>query len=269
VAEALRSGRVLLNGVPAKASAAVAAGDAIEYVLPAVAAPLEARAEAIPLEVAYEDDDIVVVVKAAGMVTHPAHAARDGTLVNALLAHAGDLPGDPLRAGLVHRLDRGTSGLILVAKTAEALRTLTTAMRKRQIEREYLGLVAGIPAAERGTIEGAIGRDAKQRARFAVRADGRTAVTHYEIREPLVRASELAFRLETGRTHQIRVHMATFGHPIIGDPLYGRPDARVDLNHQALHAWRLRLLHPRTGEPIAFESAPPADYVRARDALRS
>jgi 23S rRNA pseudouridine1911/1915/1917 synthase len=269
VAEALRAGRVLLNGLPAKASTPVAVGDTIDYELPPGAAPLEARAQAIPLEIAYEDDDIVVVVKAAGMVTHPAHSAREGTLVNALLAHAGELPGEPLRAGLVHRLDRGTSGLILVAKTAPALRTLATAMRKRLIEREYLGLVAGIPAAERGTIEGAIGRDAKQRARFAVRSDGRSAVTHYEVREPLVRASELAFRLETGRTHQIRVHLAAFGHPVIGDPLYGRSDPRVDLDHQALHAWRLRLRHPRTGEPLAFESEPPADYVRARDALRA
>ncbi len=231
--------------------------------------PLEAHAEAIPLEIAYEDDDIVVVVKAAGMVTHPAHAARDGTLVNALLAHAGDLPGEPLRAGLVHRLDRGTSGLILVAKTAPALRTLGNAMRKRLIEREYLGLVAGIPEAESGTIEGAIGRDPRYRARFAVRSDGRHAVTHYALRERLDGASELQFRLETGRTHQIRVHMAAFGHPVIGDPLYGRREARVDIERQALHAWRLRLHHPRTGERLEFESLPPADYVRARDALRA
>ncbi len=202
------------------------------------------------------------------MVTHPAHAAREGTLVNALLAHVGPLPGEPLRAGLVHRLDRGTSGLILIAKTPAALRTLGIAMRKRHIEREYLGLVDGIPAAERGTIEGAIGRDPRHRMRFAVRSDGREAVTHYEVSEPLRGASELTFRLETGRTHQIRVHLAAFGHPIVGDPLYGHPDPRVDINRQALHAWRLRFRHPRTGAPMAFESAPPDDYVRARNALR-
>ena len=269
VAAAIRAGKVLLNGEPVKGATAVQPGDQIVYEID-LPIPLEAHAQAIPLDVVYEDDDVLVVNKPAGMVSHPASGSRADTLVNALLAHVGTLPGEPLRAGLVHRLDRDTSGLLLVAKTPAALATLGKAMRKRYIEREYLGLVAGIPEAERGTIEGAIGRDSRHRMKFAVVSGGRPAVTHYELREPLRGASELLFRLETGRTHQIRVHMAAFGHPIIGDPLYGgRADPRVTIDGQALHAWRLRFRHPRTGEQLAFEAPPPSEYVRARDALRA
>jgi 23S rRNA pseudouridine1911/1915/1917 synthase len=268
VAAALREGRVLLNGESPKPSTAVAAGDSIAFHVPPPA-PLEVHAEQIPLDVVYEDDDILVVDKPAGMVTHPAHGSRRGTLVNALLAHVGALPGDPLRPGLVHRLDRDTSGLLVVAKTPQALRVLGKAMQRRQVEREYLGLVAGIPEQERGKIEGPIGRDPRQRLRFAIRAEGRPAVTHYEIRQRFHGASELLFRLETGRTHQIRVHMSALGHPVLGDPLYGRRDPRLAVAGQALHAWRLRFLHPRTGEPLAFESPPPDAYVRSRDALRA
>ena len=230
--------------------------------------PLTADAEAIELDIVYEDDDLLVVDKPAGMVTHPAHGSRHGTLVNGLLAHATNLPGDPLRPGLVHRLDRDTSGLLLVAKTASALQSLGKAMQRRYIERIYLGLVHGVPEAERGTIEGALGRDPKNRLRYAIRADGKPAVTHYEIRERLKDASELIFRLETGRTHQIRVHMLAFGHPVVGDPVYGRRDPRAALDGQALHAWRLAFRHPRTREDLVFEREPPAAYVRARDALR-
>jgi 23S rRNA pseudouridine1911/1915/1917 synthase len=202
------------------------------------------------------------------MVTHPAHGARDGTLVNALLAHAGTLPGDPLRPGLVHRLDRDTSGLLVVAKTEAALRSLGKAMMRRAIERDYLGLVAGVPERAKGTIEGALGRDPVNRFRFALRSDGKPAVTHYELREALGAHAELVFRLETGRTHQIRVHMAAFGHSIVNDPLYGRRDERLQLPGQALHAWRLRFRHPVSGEPLAFEAAPPPAYLHARDVLR-
>jgi 23S rRNA pseudouridine1911/1915/1917 synthase len=268
VADAFRRGSVSRNGEAIKPAAPVTEGDVIAYRI-AAAVALEALPESIPLDIAYEDEDILVVDKPAGMVTHPAHGSRTGTLVNALLAHAGKLPGEPLRAGLVHRLDRDTSGLLLVAKTPAALRTLGKAMKGRFIEREYLGLVAGIPEAERGTIEGAIGRDLRQRMKFAIRAEGKPAVTHYELRERLRDASELLFRLETGRTHQIRVHMAAFGHPIVGDTVYGKHDARIDIGGQALHAWRLRFRHPHTGKELSFEAQPPAAYVRARDALRA
>ena len=268
VALAIRAGDVKLNGHVPKPAMPVAAGDVLEYAI-AVPEPLEAKAEAIALDVVYEDDAILVVDKAAGMVTHPAHGARDGTLVNALLAHTRSLPGDPLRAGLVHRLDRDTSGLLVVAKTADALAALGKAMMRRRIERTYLGLVTGTPEHAKGTIDGALGRDPHNRMRHALRADGKPAVTHYEVREKMREASELVFRLETGRTHQIRVHLAALGHPIVNDPVYGRVDPRLDLPGQALHAWRLAFEHPVTGEALAFEADPPADYVAAREILRA
>jgi 23S rRNA pseudouridine1911/1915/1917 synthase len=247
----------------------VTAGDVLEFAIAARLPELDARPEAIALDIAYEDDAVLVVDKPAGMVTHPAHGARDGTLVNALLAHAGALPGDPLRAGLVHRLDRDTSGLLVVAKTAEALSALGKAMMRRQIERTYLGLVVGVPEHPRGTIDGALGRDPHNRLRHALRADGKPAVTHYEIRERFRDAAELQFTLETGRTHQIRVHVAALGHPIVNDPVYGRVDGRFDLPGQALHAWRLAFPHPTTHDPLTFEAPPPADYIAARDVLRA
>jgi 23S rRNA pseudouridine1911/1915/1917 synthase len=267
VASALRNGTVRLNGTIPKASAPVEEGDVLEFVLPE-ARPLEALPQDLPISIVYEDEALLVVDKAAGMVTHPAHGARDGTLVNALLAHAGALPGEPLRAGLVHRLDRDTSGLLIVAKTERALTALGKAMMRRAIEREYLGLARGIPEHRIGTIDGAIGRDPHNRFRYAIVADGKPAVTHYEVREELRAASELVFKLETGRTHQIRVHMAGFGHPIINDPVYGKLDPRIELPGQALHAWRLRFRHPLSGESLAFEAPEPPAYVHARESLR-
>ena len=229
---------------------------------------LGAEPEAIPLEIAYEDDDLLVVDKAAGMVTHPAHGAIDGTLVNALLAHVAVLPGERLRAGLVHRLDRDTSGLLLVAKTDAALGTLGRAMQARYIEREYRGIVIGVPDDPEGTIRGAIGRDPRNRMKYAIRTEGKPAVTHYTLRERLSGTSELVFRLETGRTHQIRVHMAAFGHPVLNDAIYGRSDSRLPLPGQALHAWRLRFKHPRTKQMMAFESEPPPEYLATLAFLR-
>jgi 23S rRNA pseudouridine1911/1915/1917 synthase len=268
VAGAIRAGTVRLNGEIPKQSVPLAEGDALEYALPEPA-HLEALPEDLPLDIVYEDEALLVVDKPAGMITHPAHAARDGTLVNALLAHAAGLPGDPLRAGLVHRLDRDTSGLLVVAKTEAALARLGKEMQRRAIEREYLGLVTGIPDHAKGTIDGALGRDPKNRLKYAVVAGGKPAVTHYEIREKLKGASELLFALETGRTHQIRVHMAAFGHALVNDPLYGRHEPRVDMPGQALHAWRLRFRHPVSGETLTFEAPPPPQYVAARDILRA
>lgn len=268
VARAVREGGVRVNGVVSKAARPLAAGETLEFELPE-RAPLEATPEPIAVPIVFEDDDVIVVDKPAGMVTHPAHGATSGTLVNALLDHAGaDLPGDALRPGLVHRLDRDTSGLLVVAKNAEALSALGRAMKARRIAREYLGLVCGVPEHERGTVEGAIGRDPRNRLKYAVVADGKPAITHYEVREAFARHAELTFRLETGRTHQIRVHLSAMGHPIVNDRTYGRTDARFDLPGQALHAWRLSFAHPRSGEPLAFEAAPPAEYLRARSILR-
>jgi len=258
---------VHVNDAPAKASHLLESGDRVAYAI-APPAELRVRAQAIPLTIVYEDDTVLVVDKPAGMVTHPAHGALDGTLVNALLAHVGQLPGEPLRAGLVHRLDRDTSGLLLVAKTDAALGTLGRAMQKRYIEREYRGIVVGRPAEPSGTIRGAIGRDLRNRLKYAIRAEGKPAVTHFALREPLRDAAEMTFRLETGRTHQIRVHLAAYGHPIFNDPIYGRLDPRSRLPGQALHAWRLAFKHPVTKAQLAFESEPPPDYRATLDALR-
>ncbi len=267
VAEAVKRGDVRVNGAAVKGSFPVAEGDVIDYELrerPALAV----EPEAIDLSIVYEDEDVLVIDKPAGMVTHPAHGATSGTLVNALLAHVQSLPGDALRPGLVHRLDRDTSGLLVVAKTGAALSALGKAMKGRHISREYLGLVTGVPVHAKGTVDGAIGRDPQNRLKYAITAEGKPAVTHYELRERLRNAAELLFQLETGRTHQIRVHMAAMGHPLVNDPVYGKNDPRFELPGQALHAWRLSFRHPRTGRDMEFQIDPPAEYASARDALR-
>jgi 23S rRNA pseudouridine1911/1915/1917 synthase len=267
VTAAIRAGAVNVNDAPAKPSHVLESTDHVAYEI-APPAELVVRAQAIPLTIVYEDDVLLVVDKPAGMVTHPAHGALDGTLVNALLAHVRELPGEPLRAGLVHRLDRDTSGLLLVAKTEGALATLGRAMQKRYIEREYRGIVVGTPSEPVGTIRGPIGRDLRNRLRYAIRAEGKPAVTYYAVREPFRDAAELTFRLETGRTHQIRVHLLALGYPIFNDPIYGRLDPRSPLPGQALHAWRLAFKHPVTKAQLAFESPPPPDYEATLDALR-
>jgi 23S rRNA pseudouridine1911/1915/1917 synthase len=264
VAQSARRGDILVNGAPAKPSRVLEAGDVLAFEI-AKPLPLIAEPEQIALAVIYEDDDILVVDKPAGMVTHPARGATGGTLVNAALAHVhGYLPGDAVRGGLIHRLDRDTSGLLLIAKREESFRILQGAMKSRQIVREYLGLVCGVPEHSRGTIEGAIGRDSRNRLKFAIVNEGKPAITHYEIREAFAKHAELAFRLETGRTHQIRVHLAAIGHPLLNDPVYGRTDARFELPGQALHAWRLVFTHPTTEALMEFEAAPPLEYEHAR-----
>ncbi|HVA32872.1 MAG TPA: RluA family pseudouridine synthase [Candidatus Baltobacteraceae bacterium] len=268
VADAVKHGTVRVNGETAKASRLLQDGDVLEF---EVARPpaLVALPEAIEIPIVYEDEDLVVVDKPAGMVTHPARSATSGTLINALLAHTGgELPGDVLRPGLVHRLDRDTSGLLVVAKNAATLSALGIAMKARRIKREYLGLVRGIPEHARGTVEGPIGRDPHNRLKFAIVGDGKPAVTHYEVREAFEKSAELIFRLQTGRTHQIRVHMAAMGHPVLNDPVYGRTEPGWDLPGQALHAWRLEFVHPRSGEELRFEVDPPPEYARAREMLR-
>jgi 23S rRNA pseudouridine1911/1915/1917 synthase len=267
VASAIKAGGVNVNGNAAKPSRILGEGDVLSFAIdpPPV---YDVRPQALPLDIVYEDETLIVVNKPAGMVSHPAHGSPDGTLVNALLAHTGALPGEPIRGGLVHRLDRDTSGLLLAAKTEAALATLGRAMQKRYIVREYRGLVEGVPRDAEGSIRGALGRDARNRMRYAIRSDGKPSVTHYAVREQFANAAELSFRLETGRTHQIRVHMAALGHPLINDPLYGRPDSRLALPGQALHAWKLAFKHPATKEHLTFTVDPPADYLAALAFLR-
>lgn len=264
VARTARSGGILVNGASVKASRLLEAGDVLEFQIPTPREPI-ATPEAIALDVIYEDPDILVIDKPAGMVTHPARGATTGTLVNALLAHVQkELPGDALRPGLVHRLDRDTSGLLVIAKSPESLSALQAAMKRREITREYLGLVCGVPRNPRGRIEGTIGRDPRNRLKFTIAAEGKPAVTQYEVREAFACHAELLFSLETGRTHQIRVHLAAFGHPLLNDPVYGKKEARFELPGQALHAWRLKFVHPRHATLMEFESAPPPAYEHAR-----
>lgn len=267
VASAIKAGSVNVNGTVAKPSRILEAGDLLRFAIEPPPA-YDVLPQAIPLDVVYEDDAVIVVNKPAGLVSHPAHGSPDGTLVNALLAHLGTLPGEPIRGGLVHRLDRDTSGLLVAAKTEASLTTLGRAMQKRYITREYRGLVEGVLREPAGTIRGALGRDARNRMRYAIRSDGKPAITHYALREQMRAGAELSFRLETGRTHQIRVHLAALGHPIVNDPLYGRPDSRLALPGQALHAWKLAFKHPVTKAQLAFEVEPPPDYLAALTFLR-
>ncbi len=266
VSAAMKRGDVRVNGEVVKPSHPLEPDDVLDYDV-AEREPLVATPEAIELSILYEDDDLIVVDKPAGMVTHPAHGATSGTLVNALLAHIGTLPGDALRPGLVHRLDRDTSGLLVVAKTAETLSALGIAMKARRIHREYLGLVHGVPQYAEGRVDGPIGRDPHNRLKYGIVLDGKPAVTHYTLREAFKRHAELIFRLETGRTHQIRVHMAAMGHPIVNDPTYGHEEPRFGLPGQALHAWKLSFEHPRTGDEMLFEAPPPPEYLDARHLL--
>jgi 23S rRNA pseudouridine1911/1915/1917 synthase len=268
VAQRAKAGGIVVNGVPAKAGLLLREGDVLEFEIPPPRA-LVAKPEPIELAVLYEDDDLLVIDKPAGMVTHPAHGAPSGTLVNALLAHVDSLPGDSLRPGLVHRLDRDTSGLLVVAKRDASLQALAASMKARRITREYLGLVRGVPQNPRGTIEGPIGRDPRNRLKYAILREGKPAVTHYAVREAFPNHAELIFRLETGRTHQIRVHLAAAGHPILNDPLYGKKEPPFELPGQALHAWRLAFPHPRTGAMVAFETPPPPAYLQARHLVSS
>jgi 23S rRNA pseudouridine1911/1915/1917 synthase len=245
-----------------------------------VPAPVAARpvAQAIPFTILYEDSDLIVLDKPAGLVVHPAPGNEDGTLVNALLAHCGaSLPGigGERRPGIVHRLDKDTSGVMVVAKTQAALAALTAMFGARDLDRAYLALVWGVPVPAAGEIEGAIGRDPRERKRMAVRVHGgKAALTRYAtMRVWHGGVALLECRLATGRTHQIRVHLSASGHPVVGDPVYLRrvpATARLvseparsrllDFPRQALHAARLGFRHPRTGEALSFETPVPADF---------
>jgi 23S rRNA pseudouridine1911/1915/1917 synthase len=221
--------------------------------------------------IAYEDEHLLVVDKAPGVVVHPARGHPQGTLAQLLGGHAGG--GDPQRAGIVHRLDRDTSGLLVISRTDESHRLLSAALARREIEREYLALVQGRPPARSGTIEAPIGRDRRMRTRMAVRdarqaqgrragRGGREARTHFTLERALAHTSLLRLRLETGRTHQIRVHLQAIGHPVCGDPEYGTRGA-LGLERQFLHATRLAFDHPMSGERVDVSSPPPADLSRA------
>ncbi len=243
---------------------------------PAPPEAMSAEPQEIPLTVLFEDEHLVLLDKAAGLVVHPAPGHPDGTLVNALLHHAAVQGGsDPLRPGIVHRLDKDTSGVMVVAKTARAHERLVEMFQEHALERAYLAIVLGRPPRS-VTYDTFHGRHPANRKKFTSRGDrGRRAITHLESLEFLHGSALVRCRLETGRTHQIRVHLAEHGHPVLGDPLYGKsvgdPELRgvsAELGRQALHAALLAFAHPITGEPLRFETEPPEDFQRALRALR-
>ena len=267
----LGAGRILLGGiVAAQAKLKPAAGTPFEIRVPA-AVPLAAAAQDIPLVIVYEDEHLIVIDKPAGLVVHPAAGNLDGTLVNALLHHCrGQLSGigGVARPGIVHRIDKDTSGLLVVAKTDAAHEGLARQFADHSLERAYLAIVAGLPMPLAGTVTGAIARSNTNRKKMALVTEGRGkhAVTHYATVERLGGAAVVECRLETGRTHQVRVHLTSIGHPLLGDPAYGRTPARLTpilaehgFVRQALHAAVLGFIHPVSGEQVRFESPLPAD----------
>lgn len=267
------AGRVRVDGVARKGSHVVRAGSVVDVDVPAPE-PLSVEPEAVPLRVLYEDADVLAIDKPPGMVVHPAPGARRGTLVNALAYRLGELHGvgDAERPGIVHRLDRDTSGVLLVARTAAALEALARQFRERTIEKRYVAVVRGTLRPDTGVVDQPIGRHPHERKRMSVRTRrGRAAVTRWTVLERLPGATLVALAPETGRTHQLRVHLAAIGHPIVGDRVYGARRAHGGgpmHARQALHAERIRFTHPGTGAPIEVRAPLPADLEELLAALR-
>ena len=250
----------------------VKAGETVVFLIPGRGQELP-EAEDIPLDIVYEDDDLIVINKPRGMVVHPGAGNKEGTLVSALLRHAGEgirELGDPERPGIVHRIDKDTSGLIVCAKTREAFEGLKEQFAVHSIEREYLAIVLHNIKEEEGTVDVPIGRDPANGSRRKVNGSAaREAVTHYRVLERLGDQCLISARLETGRTHQIRVHMAYIGHPVLGDPVYGPRKDRFNAGGQMLHARTLGFVHPVTGEQMRFESPLPEYFLRMLTRLRN
>ena len=274
IQQLIEQGKVQINGkVCQSKKVTLKEGDSIVLEIPQ-AKPLELQAEDIPLDILYEDNQILILNKPAGLVVHPAPGHPNGTLVNALLAHCPNLPGigGVQRPGIVHRLDKDTTGAIAIAKTEIAHHSLQAQLKAKTARREYLGVVYGRTSEECGTIDLPIGRHPKERKKMAVvsvEKGGREAITHWWIRERLGNYTLMHFQLETGRTHQIRVHAAQIGHPIVGDSVYssGR-SVGVNLPGQALHAWKLKLKHPVSGEIVEVNAPLPKTLTKLLDVLR-
>ena len=269
-AKAIEEGRVLVSGkVPSK-SLKLTGNETIEFT-PEEPAPIDAVPQDIPLDVVYEDDDVIVVNKPSGLVVHPAPGHPDGTLVNALLYHCGASlsgVGGALRPGIVHRIDRDTSGLIIAAKNDYAHQFLSAQLADHTLARTYECIVVGKLREDRGTVDAPIARHPTDRKRMAVVAGGREAVTHWEVIARYPGYTHVRCRLETGRTHQIRVHMAYIGHPILGDTVYGAKKEVPGLTGQCLHAVGLRFLHPRTHEVVELFCPLPEEFTRMLQKIR-
>jgi len=260
-------GQVLVNGGPAKPSSKVRTGDLVSLSVPP---PRESSlvAQDIPVTVVYQDENLVVIDKPAGLAVHPGPGHPDQTLVNALLAMCPDIQGigGEIRPGIVHRLDKDTSGLMMVAKTHQAHIDLSAQIKARHVTKGYLALVEGAPNPPEGKVDAPVGRHPRRRTRMAVVVGGKEARTGYKVREQFKGHSLLELYLETGRTHQIRVHMAHIGHPLVGDTTYGKASPLVERHF--LHAFHLGFKHPVTGESLEFQTGLPADLAPAVDALR-
>lgn len=270
----IESGQVTLNDqICTSKKIAIQTGDRLQVSIPDPQ-PLDLKPTPIPLDILYEDEAIIIINKPAGLVVHPAPGHADDTLVNALLAHCDTLAGigGIQRPGIVHRLDKDTTGAIVVAKTDAALQHLQAQLKAKTARREYLGVVYGAPASEGGTIDKPIGRHRIDRQKMAITSEdrgGRTAVTHWSVEERIGNYTLIRFQLETGRTHQIRVHAADMGHPIVGDPVYSSGHSiGVNLPGQALHAWKLTLQHPTSEETIVATAPHPETFVKLLDVLR-
>lgn len=266
--EAIKNGNILVNGKAVKAKYSVKEGDLVTYDLPEPEV-LEYEAEDIPLDIVYEDDDVAVVNKPQGMVVHPSVGHTSGTLVNALMYHIHDLSSinGVVRPGIVHRIDKDTSGLLMIAKNDRAHQALAEELKDKKSLRKYLAIVHDNISNDRGVIEAPIGRSEKDRKKQAVTAKGKPAVTHFKVLERFGNYTLVELTLETGRTHQIRVHMAYIGHPVAGDPLYG-PRKTLKGNGQFLHAQTLGFTHPTTGESLRFSVEPPAIFQETLETLR-
>ena len=267
----IQEGCVSVNGEKGKASLKVKAGDRIDFDIPEQKGP-EVLPEAIPLDIVYEDDDLLVVNKERGMVVHPAAGHYSGTLVNAVLAHAGSSLSSingVNRPGIVHRIDKDTTGLLLICKNDLSHQSLAKQLEEHSITRRYHALVFGKIKEEDGIISAPIGRDEKDRKKQAISyKHGKEALTHYKVLERFSDSTLVECRLETGRTHQIRVHMKSIGHPLLGDPVYGLKNRKDGISGQALHAMILGFQHPRTGEYMEFSAPYPADFQALLEKLR-
>ena len=259
----IRDGFVIVNHIIVKVNYRLKTGDVIEIDIPD-AVPTEIVPENIPLDILYEDDDLLIVNKPKGMVVHPAVGHSTGTLVNAIMYHCqGNLSGinGEIRPGIVHRIDKDTTGSLIICKNDEAHRNIAEQIKEHSVTRRYVGVVAGTFSEESGTVEGAIGRHPNDRKRMTINEkSGKPAVTHYRVLQTLKGASFMEFELETGRTHQIRVHMASISHPLLGDTVYGNSKNPYKLQGQALHARTIGFIHPTTGEYIEV-SAPIPEYM--------
>ena len=265
----IEEGSIKVNNKTIKSNYKIRENDEIEVTIPE-AKELQVEAENIPLDILYEDSDCIVVNKPKGMVVHPAPGNYNGTLVNALLYHCKDLSSinGVIRPGIVHRIDKDTSGVLVVAKNDEAHNFLSEQLKDHSMKREYYALAEGIISSDNGVIDKPLGRNKKDRLKFAVVEGGKRAVTHYEVLERYRNTTLIKCILETGRTHQIRVHMASISHPLVGDPVYGLKKQRFKVNGQMLHAKILGFIHPRTKEYMEFSSELPKEFSDLIEALR-